>query len=45
MVGDTRSDFDAARENGVESVGVAWGYGKEQELAGADRLATTPKDI
>ena len=45
VVGDTRSDFDAARENGVESVGVAWGYGKEQELAGADRLATTPKDI
>ena len=36
LVGDTRSDFEAARENGVFSVGVSWGYGKAGELDGAD---------
>lgn len=45
MVGDTHSDFDAARANGVESVGVAWGYGTPEELSSADRIARTPEDI
>lgn len=36
LVGDTMSDFEAARANGVFSVGVAWGYGKTDELASAD---------
>ena len=36
MVGDTSSDFEAARANGVFSVGVVWGYGTEEELAQAD---------
>ena len=36
LVGDTASDFEAARENGVFSVGVGWGYGTPEELAGAD---------
>ena len=36
LVGDTMSDFEAARANGVFSVGVAWGYGKPDELASAD---------
>ena len=36
MVGDTHSDFEAARENGIASVAVAWGYGKPEELALAD---------
>ena len=36
LVGDTMSDFEAARANGVFSVGVAWGYGKPDELAAAD---------
>ena len=36
LVGDTMSDFEAARENGVFSVGVAWGYGTPEELASAD---------
>ena len=38
MVGDTSSDFEAARANGVFSVGVAWGYGTEEELALADAV-------
>lgn len=37
MVGDTVNDFEAARQNGIRSVGVAWGYGKSGELALADR--------
>lgn len=45
LVGDTRSDFEAARANGVESVGVAWGYGTPEELAEADRLARKPEEI
>ena len=36
LVGDTMSDFEAARANGVFSVGVAWGYGKPEELESAD---------
>ena len=36
LVGDTANDFEAARANGVTSVGVAWGYGTEAELALAD---------
>ena len=36
LVGDTMSDFEAARANGVLSVGVEWGYGRPDELAAAD---------
>lgn len=45
MVGDTVSDFKAAASNGMESVGVTWGYGKPEELALATRLAATPAEI
>ena len=45
IVGDTKSDFVAAKDNGIESVGVAWGYGKPEELALADRIAATPAGI
>lgn len=45
LVGDTLNDFAAAKANGVESVGVVWGYGRPDELAQADRLAATPAEI
>ena len=45
MVGDTASDFEAAAENGMESVGVTWGYGTEKELSMATRIARNPSDI
>ena len=45
IVGDTKSDFLAAKDNGIESVGVTWGYGKPEELALADRIAHTPAEI
>jgi len=35
MIGDREQDMLAARANGVESVGVLWGYGTREELAGA----------
>jgi phosphoglycolate phosphatase len=47
MVGDRRFDVQAARANGVRSVGVLWGIGSEAELreAGADALAAAPSDL
>lgn len=47
MVGDREHDILGAKQNGLKSVGVLYGYGSEAELsnAGADSLAATPKDI
>ena len=45
IVGDTKSDFIAAKDNGIESVGVTWGYGKPDELALASRIAATPAEV
>lgn len=43
MVGDRHHDIDGARANGIDSVGVLFGYGSEEELraAGATHLAGT----
>lgn len=38
IVGDSASDFIAAKENGIASVAVTWGYGKPEELKMADRV-------
>lgn len=40
LIGDTLLDFEAARENGIESIGVTWGYGKREELDHADKLCS-----
>jgi phosphoglycolate phosphatase len=45
IVGHTKSDFVAAKDNGIESVGVTWGYGKPEELALASRIAQSPSEI
>lgn len=47
MVGDRHYDIDAAREIGIDSVGVLYGYGSEEELkkAGATYIAATAGDI
>lgn len=45
IVGDTKSDFLAAKENGIESVGVRWGYGSPEELALATRVISSPDEI
>lgn len=47
MVGDRHYDIDAAREVGIDSVGVLYGYGSEEEFknAGATYIAATAEDI
>lgn len=44
MIGDRSYDIEGAKENGIRSVGVLWGYGSREELekAGADNLIETP---
>jgi len=45
MIGDTISDFEAAKANGIRSIGVTWGYGKPEELALADEVVRSPEEI
>lgn len=45
LIGDTTNDFEAARENGVFSVGVTWGYGKVGELDAADVVCDKPRRL
>lgn len=45
FVGDTASDFEAARANGIRSIGVTWGYGRPDELHQADRLCRTAEEL
>lgn len=47
MVGDRKHDIIGAAQNGLNSVGVLYGYGDRDELlsAGANAIAETPLDI
>ncbi len=47
MIGDRYFDIDGANDAGVESIGVTFGYGSEEELrsAGATYLADSADDI
>lgn len=47
MVGDRKYDIHAAKENGVWSIGITYGYGSREELleAGADHICDTPREI
>lgn len=47
IVGDREHDVFGAKKTGIDSVGVLYGYGSEEELknAGATYLAKTPSDI
>ena len=47
MVGDRSHDIVGARANGLDSIGVLWGYGDAAELttAGATWLAHEPADL
>lgn len=33
MIGDRRHDVEAAKAHGIDSIGVLWGYGTEEELS------------
>ena len=47
MVGDRKHDVIGAKENGMECIGVLFGYGDREELeaAGADRIVETVEDL
>lgn len=47
MVGDRENDIMGAKQNGLESIGVLYGYGDREELeaAGADHIAAAVEDI
>lgn len=47
MVGDRSHDIVAAKQHGIRSIGVTYGYGTHEELmeAGADYLCGTPTEI
>lgn len=47
MIGDRHHDIDGAKEMGIESCGILFGYGdrKEHEEAGANFIAETVEDL
>lgn len=47
MIGDREQDVDGAKQNGMDSIGVLYGYGDRRELegAGATYIAETVDDI
>jgi phosphoglycolate phosphatase len=47
MIGDRAADVIAADDNGIEPIGVLWGYGSEGELveAGARTVCATPEEL
>ena len=47
MIGDRKHDILGAKENGLKSIGVLYGYGDYEELvqAGADYIAQNPEEI
>ena len=47
MIGDRLHDVEGAREHGIPTLGVLWGYGSREELteAGADRIAEKMNDL
>ena len=47
MVGDRNHDILGAQQNGLDSIGVLYGFGEETELqeAGATFLVQSPKDL
>ena len=47
MIGDREQDVDGAKQNGMASIGVLYGYGDRAELegAGATYIAETVEDI
>lgn len=47
MIGDRLHDIVGAKQNGLRSTGVLWGYGSREELsdAGADRLYQTMPEL
>ncbi len=45
MVGDSINDIQAGQQAGIATIGCTWGYGNRVELAGADVLAQSPREL
>ena len=47
MVGDTAYDVEGAAVNGIPTIGVAWGYGRIEDMvtAGAKAIANSPAHL
>lgn len=47
MVGDRKDDIIGAREAGIKSIGVLWGYGSNEELTqnGADYIVSSASEL
>ena len=45
IVGDTKYDIIGAKETGIKSIGVLYGYGSNDELKNADYIAEKSSDI
>lgn len=47
MIGDRMHDCDGTREEGIDTLGVLWGFGSQEELVehGALSLAVSPADL
>jgi len=47
MIGDRKYDILAARENGVRSIAVTWGFGSDEELRNArpDAFCSSPAEL
>jgi phosphoglycolate phosphatase len=47
MIGDRSHDIVGAKKNGMDGIGVLYGYGSREELleAGAVHLCATPRSI
>jgi phosphoglycolate phosphatase-like HAD superfamily hydrolase len=45
MIGDRRSDYNAALYAGVKFIGCLWGHGDKDEIKDADMLLKEPKEL
>lgn len=47
MIGDRHHDIEGAKQSGLHSLGVLYGYGSREELekAGAEEIAETPGEV
>ena len=45
MVGDRIYDIEGGKRMGIDTVGVLFGYGSREELAGATHLIHTPSEL
>ena len=47
MIGDRKYDIEGAKANNIDSIGVPYGYGDEEELAnaGANKIVTDIKEL